>query len=321
MARAQIWLGLALLVSIIGYLFLDAVGSWAFILTFRATKLAAMLLVGVSLAVATVLFQTITANRILTPSVMGFDALYAFALSSMVFTLGAAGYDAIPQPLLFAANLTLMSGLGLLLFMALLAGGRGDILKMVLTGIVLGILIRSVTGFIQRLIDPSDFQTVQVASFARFTFVEPVLLGMAAAVVIPALVQAWRMRFRLDVLALGPEAATGLGEAPKRGQKQALLLICLLVGAATALSGPMSSGFSGPSNFFGLIVTALAHLLIKSERHATLLPAAAMIAGIVLVGGQTVMERVLHLSTPLPVVIELIGGALFLFLLLRRRAV
>lgn len=307
-----------LALSILGYMVLGAMGSWEFLLPFRATRLAALLLVGLCIATATVLFQTITANRILTPSVLGFDSLYVLVLTGLVYGLGASGYAAMPTALVFALNLVVMTGLGLLLFLALMAGARGDLFKLVLTGIMIGMLIRAITGFLQRMIDPSEFQTVQSASFARFTYVDPTLLTITTVVALPALWLAWRMRFRLDVLALGAEASTGLGEPPAPGQKQALVLICVLIASATALTGPLSTGFSGPSNFFGLIVTALAHLVLPSARHSALLPAAALIACIVLVGGQTVMERVLHLATPLPVVIELLGGTLFLFLLLRR---
>lgn len=312
-------LGTLLALSVVGYMTLGAVGSWSFLIPFRASKLAALALVSVCLAVSTVLFQTITANRILTPSVMGFDALYVFILTAIVHSFGAAGYAAIPAPLLFVMNLVLMTGMGLVLFSLLLKGGRGDILKMVLTGIVLGILIRALTGFLQRMIDPSEFQTIQSVSFARFTYVDKLNLAMAAIVALPALVMAWRMRHRLDVIALGPVAATGLGEAPRRGQRQALVLICLLTASATALAGPMSSGGAGPSSFFGLIVAALAHMITPSYKHSVLLPSAAMLACITLIGGQTVMERVLHLSTPLAVVIEVLGGITFLILLLKRR--
>lgn len=318
MSRKFTVMGALLALSILGYMVLGAVGSWDFLLPFRATKLAALMLVGTCIATATVLFQTITANRILTPSVLGFDSLYVLVLTLLVYGLGAAGYAAVPTALVFALNLVVMTGLGLVLFIALMAGGRGDLFKLVLTGIMIGMLIRAVTGFLQRMIDPGEFQTIQSASFARFTYVDPTLLAITAAVALPALWLSWRMRFRLDVLALGAETSTGLGEPPAPGQRQALVLICVLIATATALTGPLSSGLSGPSNFFGLIVTALAHLVLPSARHTTLLPMAALIACIVLIGGQTVMERVLHLSTPLPVVIELLGGTLFLFLLLRR---
>ncbi|MBT9384944.1 iron chelate uptake ABC transporter family permease subunit [Pseudooceanicola sp. CBS1P-1] len=319
MAKRLIALAAVLVAVSALYMLVDAQGAWSFLLPFRAQKLGAMLLVGTCLSVATVLFQTITANRILTPSVMGFDALYILVLTSVVHLFGSAGFAAIPSVVLFAINVTGMTLLGLLLFTLLRRGARGDMMRLVLTGIILGILLRSITEFLQRMIDPSEFSVVQSISFARFTSVDPKLLALTAAVTVPVLWLAWRMRARLDVLGLGEVPATGLGERPARGQAQALVLICLLVAAATALVGPMSGGGGGPANFFGLIATALAHVLTPTERHSTLIPSAALTGCILLVAGQTVMERFLDLSTPLTVVIELIGGLLFLFLLVKRR--
>lgn len=289
---------------------LDAIGSWDFLLPFRLRRLAALMLVGVCLSTATVLFQTIAGNRILTPSFISFDALYILVLAAMVYTMGAAGFAAIPAAVMFAINLAGMTALGMVMFGVLMVGAKGDMIKLVLTGIVMGILIRSLTDFLQRMIDPNEYQLVQAASFTRFTHVDSGLLALTAVASLPALVLAWRMRFRLDVLALGIEASTGLGENPQRGRKQVLVLICVLVASATALAGP--------SGLFGLIITALAYLVAPAARHAVILPTAALVACIVLIAGQTVMERVLDLSTPLPVVVEMLGGLVFLFLVLRR---
>ncbi|WP_375174007.1 iron chelate uptake ABC transporter family permease subunit [Pseudooceanicola sp.] len=320
MIRRLVALSVVLALSALAYVFVDAAGPWDFILPYRLTKLGALLLVGVALSVATVLFQTITANRILTPSLMGFDALYVLILTGLVHSIGTAGYAGLSPALLFALNLSAMTGLGLLLFAALMRLARGDMVRLVLTGVVIGLLIRALTEFLQRLIDPSEFQTVQSMSYARFTQIDGVLLTVSSGTVLVGLILAWRMRYRLDVLSLGEATATGLGEPPARLHRLALLTICLLVASATALAGPLASGNSGPSSFFGLIVTAFAHIATPTHRHAVLLPAAALTGGIILVGGQMLMERVFHLATPLTVVIELIGGATFLYLLLKRRA-
>lgn len=302
------------------YMLLKASGPPAFIYPYRAVKLAALVLVGAALSVATILFQTITGNRILTPSLMGFDALFVFVLTVLVHSMGTVGYAALAGWQVFGLNLAAMSGLGLVLFAVLMRLAKGDMVRMVLTGIVLGLLIRSLTEFIQRLIDPSEFQMVQSLSFARFTQIDGALLAISSVAILVGLGLAWPMRHRLDVAALGDTPATSLGEPPARLQRQAMLIICLLVAAATSLAGPLTSGGFGPSSFFGLIVAAFAHIVTPTYRHAILLPAAALIGAIILVGGQLVMERVMALSTPLIVVIELIGGVTFLILLLKRRA-
>ena len=63
-------------------------GEWGYILPLRGAKLAALLLVAYSVGVSTLLFQTLTNNPILTPSVLGFDALYVFLQTLLVFALG-----------------------------------------------------------------------------------------------------------------------------------------------------------------------------------------------------------------------------------------
>lgn len=304
----------------LAYVFVDVVGPWGFVLPYRLTKLAALVLVGVALSVATVLFQTITANRILTPSLLGFDALFVLVLTVLIHLLGPTGYSDVSPGVLFAVNVIAMTGLGLVLFAVLLRLAHGDMIRMVLTGIVLGLLIRAATEFLQRMIDPAEFQVVQSLSFARFTQIDTGLLVLSGVAIAAGSAMAWHLRRRLDVLSLGDVAATSLGEPPARLRRAALMVICLLVAAATSLAGPLAAGGFGPASFFGLIVTAFAHLITPTHRHGILLPSAALVGAIILVGGQLAMERLLGLSTPLIVVIELIGGVTFLVLLLKRRA-
>ncbi|KUP91618.1 iron chelate uptake ABC transporter family permease subunit [Tritonibacter horizontis] len=298
-----------LLACVLAYLFTGIKGSLEFAITFRGQKLLALLLIGASQAVAAIMFQTISGNRILTPAIMGFDALYVLVLSAAVVFLGAPTYQQLDPGLLMLTNAALMCGAAVMLFGILLRKGQGDMMRMLLTGVVLAVMLRSLTGLLQRVIDPSEYAVVQSASFARFSRAETDLLGVAAVLCIGALVLCWRMRHRLDVLALGPVAATSLGEPPLRGQRAALFLISVLVSVSTALVGPVA--------FFGLLVSALTYLVLPTYRHAILLPGSALIASVVLVGGQWAMERVFAFSTPLSVGVEFLGGLVFLLLLLK----
>lgn len=308
-ARRLLIMALLLALACLGYMTLGARGNWGFVLPFRGAKLLALLLVAVSVSTATVLFQTIARNRILTPSIMGFDALYVLILTGAVFGLGAQSVIGLPPSLLFVVNVTAMTGAALALFATLLFQPRQDLMRLILTGIILGTLFRSLTSFMQRMIDPNEFSVIQVASFARFDRIETGLLGLAGALTLLVLVVCWRMRFRLDVLALGHDAAVNLGENPRRGQIEALILVSALVSVSTALVGPVA--------FLGLLVVSIAHLVTPGPRHAVLLPSAALVSAIVLVGGQTVLERVLALSTPLSAVVDVLGGLVFLTLLLK----
>jgi iron complex transport system permease protein len=80
----------ATIAAVAFFLFSDLKGNVSYVLPRRALKVAAMLLVAVAVGVSTLLFQTVTANRILTPSIMGFDSLYILVQTTLVFTVSAA---------------------------------------------------------------------------------------------------------------------------------------------------------------------------------------------------------------------------------------
>lgn len=291
------------------YMTLGARGSWDFVLPFRGAKLVALIIVGIAISTATVLFQTITYNRILTPSIMGFDALYILVLTLAVFVFGAQTVTRLPATAQFLFTTTLLLITALMLFGTLLTQTRQDLMRMILTGVVLGVLFRSITGVLQRMIDPNEYNVIQVNSYARFTQIDNDILGVAIVLTGGALVATWALRHRLDVLALGHDAAINLGENPGRGMFQVLAIVAVLVSVSTALVGPIA--------FLGLLVVSLAHLITPSPRHSVLLLSSALISMIVLVGGQLLLERVFVLATPLSVIVDVVGGMVFLALILR----
>src|SRR5690606_41927924 len=83
-------LGLATLALIALFMVIQGSGMWSYVLPRRGAKILAIVLAGGSIAAATVIFQTITQNRILTPSIIGIDSLYMLVQTAIVFFLGAA---------------------------------------------------------------------------------------------------------------------------------------------------------------------------------------------------------------------------------------
>lgn len=292
------------------FMTINAHGNWDFILLFRGTKLAVMILVAYAVAVSTVLFQTITHNRILTPSLIGFDALYALiqSLAAFGFGGGLASLSNTP-PTQFMAQVAVMTGLACLLFRWLFAGSTHSLHRVILVGIIFGLLFRSLSNFVMRLIDPNEFLILQDRLFASFNSVDNELLPIAAAMLLVTSVMALRMVPRYDVLALGRHVAIALGVNYHRTVMFTLMLIAVMVSVSTALVGPIT--------FLGLLVSNLAYYFSRSERHRVTLPASILVAVCLLVGGQTVLEHVLELNTSVSVVIEFFGGALFLILVTR----
>ncbi len=307
MAERRLWIAAAVAaLSVLAFLTLGLRGNLAFVLELRALRLLALVQVAVAVSVATVLLQTVTGNRILTPSIMGLDALYLLGQTLLVFLLGGIGFADIDPRIRFGGALAAMIGLAAAVFLPLLRA-RLSLYLMLLTGALLGILFRSLTSLLARLIDPNDFAVLQGTSYATFTAVPRDLLAVGLALTAVGAVLAWRQRHALDVVALGPAAAISLGVDWQRTVSGLLMLVVLLVAVSTALVGPVA--------FLGLLVVALAERLTGTQRHAVLLPAAACIAVAVLVGGQTVLQHAFGGAATLGVIVEFLGGLVFLILL------
>ena len=189
--RRLAWLAGALLLASAAFLFWGLKGPAAFILTLRGTKLAALLLVGAATGMATVLFQTVAINRLLTPGIVGFDALFVFLQSALVMGLGGLGLAQIPSTLRFGMETLLLMGAAMALFGLLLRRGAGDITRMILTGVNVGVLLRGASDLIQRMLDPSEYSVVQQAMFVSFGAVPRDALGLAAVVLV---VRRWSER-------------------------------------------------------------------------------------------------------------------------------
>lgn len=309
---ALIVLSLLALVSLLCFMTLGAKGSWSFVLPFRGRKLLALVLVAYAVAVSTVLFQTVTNNRILTPSIMGFDALYILLQTAIVFFLGAGALTTLNDQAQFGVEIVVMVVFSGLLFRWLFLGEERSLHLLVLVGIVFGILFRSLSQFMQRLLDPNAFNVLQDSFFASFATVDTTLLTTSTIIVIAVSLVAFRLGHTFDVLALGRSQAINLGVPYKRMVVTILMLVSVLVAVSTALVGPIT--------FFGLLVASLAHGLVGTSRHKFVLPAAVLLSIIFLVGGQTVLERVFAFDTALSIIIEFLGGIVFIFLVLRRAA-
>lgn len=292
------------------FLFLGLRGNIAFVMGLRLSQLAGLVQVAVAAAVSTVIFQTITGNRILSPSIMGLDALYLFCQTGLVFLFGGFGYAALPPVWKFAGDVSVMMAVSLALFLPML-GRRSDMMLMILTGFVLGFMFRSLTALVARLIDPNDYAVFQGASFAAFQSLDHGLLAVGAIVTTLGAFAAWRARHVLDVIALGRDAAIGLGISWRLWVTSLLVLVALLVATSTALVGPLA--------LLGLLVVALAERICGARRHAVLLPAAAGIAVVVLVGAQTLVRSGIGGAAVVSVVVEFLGGLVFLALLFARR--
>ncbi|GAA4688497.1 iron chelate uptake ABC transporter family permease subunit [Streptomyces chumphonensis] len=296
--------------SVAAFLLLFIEGSFDFAFERRLTVFGTMVVVAFAQAVATVVFQTITHNRLLTPSIMGFDAVYILMQTLLVSVFGGrvlAATDGLPK---LITQTLLMVAFTMLLFGWLFSGRRGSLHVLLLVGVVLGLAFRSLSDFLQRLLSPAEYDVLSTRLFGRLSTAEPEYLPLAGGVCLVVGAVIWWRRYRLDTLLLGQETATNLGITHKRELTVLLLLVSVLIAMSTALAGPMT--------FFGFLTAMLAYQFAGTHRHLIVLPMAFLIGLITLTGGQFVMEHVFYASGMLTVVIEFLGGAIFLAHLLRK---
>lgn len=297
------------LLCVIGYMTINVQTDWAFILQHRGSRLLALLLSACAIGISTLLFQTITHSRLLTPALMGFDVLYVLVNTLVLLVLGAGTLADWSPSLRFALQVLAMVVLALLLFRALFSGSVRSLHLMILFGMLAGMLFRELSELGARVLDPSEFGISTGVLQASFSRVNTRLLGAAAVGMGIAgllLLRWWRY---LDVLSLGRDIAINLGVAHGRVVLRIMAVVTILVSVATVLVGP--------TLFFGLLIANLAYWITASQRHCWTLPAGVLAGVICLVGGQMLLDHALSSTLPLAMVIELAGGLLFIALLLR----
>ena len=308
LTRLSILGGLAMLFISL-YLWVDIGPYWEYVLPRRGKQVLAIILTGGSIAFATVIFQTITNNRILTPSIIGLDSLYMLIQTFIVFVFGSMALTGMNPNVHFTLSAGLMIVFASLLFRLLLRREGNQIYFLLLVGIVFGTFFSSLSSFMEMIIDPNEFMIIQDRMFASFNHVNDEL--MLLSIILLLVISLYFIRFvkYLDVISLGRDHALNLGVPYDHVVRRLLFIIVILISIATALVGPIT--------FLGLLVANIAYQFLKTYKHSLLIPGAMLISVIALAGGQLLVTRVFSFTTTISVIINFFGGVYFIYLLLK----
>lgn len=308
--RKTLTVTISLLLLIIGlYLFTFMGKNIDFILPRRGLKIGAMLVISFAIGYSSIVFQTISSNRILTPSIMGFDSFYLFTQAVLVLFFGDQTYQMISRTENFGLSVLVMVGFALAMYYFVFRKQSKSIYILLLVGILLGTLFRSLSSFIAILLDPNEFMFVQNAMFASFENIRVDLLAIASVVLIATMLVGARFFKQLDVISLGRENAISLGVDYNKVVRINLILISIMVAIATALVGPIT--------FLGLIVANLSYIFFKSNSHSHLIWRCCLLTAIIVITGQYLVEHLFNLSITLSIIINFIGGIYFIYILLK----
>lgn len=296
-----------LLLIVAGFILYNIDLSNTYSIEKRSIRLLSMLVVGISVAYSSIIFQTITANRILTPSIMGYESVFILFQTLIVFFYGDKAFKVISQQENFFYAVVLMLGFSLLMYFLMFGKGKRNMYHLLLTGMVLGILFMTLSQFLHVLIDPNEFSIVQNFMFVSFAKMNTKLLTVAGITMVGAIAYTRVNTKYLDVMALGKDNAVNLGVDYDRMVKRFLLVISLLVSVSTALVGPIT--------FLGILVTNLTYELFKTRKHSYMLIICSAISCLTLVLGQFFIEHILQFSTTVSIIINFMGGVYFMYLL------
>ena len=277
----------------------------------RTPKLIAMIIASFCIGCASIVFQSIINNRIVTPCLLGMNALYILVHTSIAFVFGVSSVFLSNKNISFTIDIVLMSFVSTMVYSFLFRKTKYNILYVLLSGTVMATLFRSISNTLIRTIDPNEYDVLQASLIAGFSDVNSDIILMSVIIII-FVIFIFRKEIKLlDVITLGKNQSINLGVDYDKTISKLLLGVTLFITVATALVGPIS--------FLGLIIANLSRELFKTYRHSYLMMGSFLIGVIVLVFGQILIEHVFSFNTVISVFINLFGGIYFLYLILKNK--
>ncbi len=308
--KIPIFISVAILISSILFLALEInIETINYSLQKRIPKLIALMLTGASIGFSTLIFQTITHNNILTPNVMGLDSMYVLIQTILMFFFGSTHFLVVNKGANFLLCVIIMIILSLVLYTLLFKKGSSNILFLVLIGMICGTLFSSISSFMQVIIDPNEFLTLQNKLFASFNNVNEDILFVAFLMIFLTVIFISKDIKYLDVISLGKDQAINLGVDYERSIKKFFIIVSILISVSTALVGSIT--------FLGFLVVNVTRQITKTYKHSHLSLNTILVSIFTLVFSQLVIERILNIQMPISVIINLIGGIYFIYLLFK----
>lgn len=308
-------LGIVSLLAIILYMTInvrfDHPALFAYAMKLRSTKVVVMLLVAFCIGSASLIFQSVINNKIVTPCLLGMNSLYSLVHTAIVFCFGSTSLLAVNSNLAFGADLLIMSVVATFIYSFMFKKTKYNVLYVLLIGTVLTSFFSSVQSTMVRAMDPNEYDSLLTSLVASFNNVNGEIILLSIVTIVVIIIALRKELAVLDVITLGKDQAINLGVDYNKTIKRLLLGVVLFISVATALVGPVS--------FLGLIVANLARQLLKTYKHSQLILGSTLVGVVFLIGGQLIVEQVFSYVIPISVFITVGGGIYFLYLLLTQR--
>lgn len=277
----------------------------------RSKKVIVILIVAFSIGAASMIFQSIINNTIVTPCLLGMNSLYSLVHTAVVFFLGTGSVLSRNGNISFLIDLVIMALIATVIYSYIFKKTKYNVLYVLLIGTVLTSFFSSIQTTLVRAMDPNEYETLLATLVASFSNVNDEIIILALVLIVCVIFALRKELEVLDVITLGKEQAINLGVDYDQTIRKLLLGVVLLISIATALVGPIS--------FFGLIVANLSRQLFRTYRHTELIFGSVLIGVLLLIAGQLIVEHIYSYAIPISVFITVGGGLYFLYLLLAQK--
>lgn len=273
----------------------------------RLPRIAAAVLVGAALSAAGAAYQSLFRNPLVSPDILGVSSGAGLgAVIGLLFGL----------PVALVELLGFVGGAVAVVLVAILARAlrhHGDILVLVLAGIVVGALASAAISLAKILADPyGQLPLITYWLLGSLAGVRREDIFVVAPTVIVGLVPLFLLRWRIGVMALGDDDARSLGIDVRRVRFVVIAAATLITASVVAISGVVG--------WVGLMVPHMARLFVGT-RFDRLLPVSILLGAAFMVVVDTVARTVARIEVPIGILTALIGGGLFVWLMTRRAGI
>lgn len=310
-------LGIIVLLASVAYILINSylpnMKIFMYVLEIRIPTLIVMLIAAIAIGGASIIFQSIINNRIVTPCLLGMNSMYTLVHTAVVFIAGSTSILATNANLAFGVDLIVMGVVATFIYSYMFKKTGNNVLYVLLIGTVLSSFFGSIQSTMIRVMDPNEYDALLTTLVANFNNVNAEIIIFSVVLLVALTIFLWKELKLLDVITLGKDQAINLGVDYDRVVRKLMLGVVLCIAVATAMVGPIS--------FLGLIIANLARQLLKTYKHTHLIIGSALMGMLAIIGGQVISEHVFSFAVPISTFITIGGGIYFLYLLLSKKGI
>ena len=268
----------------------------------RLPRILGAFVVGSSLAMAGVAFQSIFKNPLVSSDLLGVSngAGFGAALAILI-----SGVGVVTQIFAFIFGIISVS----ITYMLSKAYKAGGILVLVLSGVAISAFFSALVSAIKFVADPNDKLPEIVywlmGSLASVTVDKLIMILVPVAL---GMIILFALRWNMNLLAMGDEEAQSLGINPSRVRLLIIIGCTLLTSAAVSISGIIG--------WIGLVIPHMARMVVGSDNRI-LIPASLSLGASFLLLIDNISRALISIEIPIGVLTAIIGVPIFLYLLKR----